>query len=384
MRAALVVDAVRSPVGARGGRLSGWHPADLAGRLLVALAARTGLDPVEVGDVVLGCAMPVGSQAFNIGRNAVLSAGWPVTVPGGTVDRQASSSLAAVAAAVAAVRSGAADLVVAGGVEVMSSTPHGATLVPGAMPFGPGVAERFRDAGGLVPGPVAAERLAAALGLDRAAIDQVAARSHERAAAAAPGGELVAVPARTFDRDRGEAVASGTDLVTDELPDRGDLAELRPAFDPEGTVTAGNSAPAADGAAVVLIASEDAAARLDRDPLARIRSSVLAGVDPLQMLDAAPATTKALVDAGVDALRLARAELAEPFAAVVVAWERAFGVDPARVNPDGGGIALGEPTGATGARLLATLVHGLTAGQLGVAATPGAGGVGAATVVERF
>lgn len=384
MRAALVVDAVRTPLGARGGRLAGWHPADLAGRLLVALAERTGLDPAEVDDVLLGCAMPVGSQGFNIGRNAVLAAGWPVSVPGGTIDRQAASSLAAVAAATAAVRSGAAELVVAGGVEVMSSTPLGATLVPGAMPFGPGVAERFRDAGGLVPGPVAAERLATALGLDRAALDAVAARSHERAAAAAPGLELVPVPARTFDRDKGEAVATGTDLAADERFDTGDLAELRPAFDPEGTVTAGNSAPAADGAAVVLVASEEAAARLTRTPLALLRSAVVSGVDPLHMLDAAPATAKALAAAGVEALRLARAEVAEPFAAVLVAWERAFGLDPALVNPAGGGIALGEPTGAVGARLLATLVHGLTTGQVGVAATPGVGGVGAAAVVERL
>lgn len=372
-----VVEAVRTPLAPRGGKLSGWHPADLAAGLLVALAERTGLDPEAVDDVVLGCAMPVGSQGFNVARNAVLAAGWPVTVPGGTLDRQGASGLAAVAAA-------RGDVVVAGGVEVMSTTPQGATLVPGATPFGPAMVERFRGEGGLVPAPAAAERLAAELGLGRADLDAVAVRSHARAAAAAPGPELVRTAVKVLDRDKGDVVATGTDLDADDRADPGDLAALRPAFDPGGSITAGNSAPAADGAAAFLLATDTGLARLGAEPLARIRSVAVRGVDPITMLDCAPATAAALARAGVDAAALARAEVAEPFASVLVAWQRAVPVDPARVNPEGGGIALGEPTGATGARLLATLVHGLRAGEAGVAAVPGIGGLGAAVVVERL
>jgi acetyl-CoA acetyltransferase family protein len=368
-----VLAALRTPVGARGGKLSGWHPADLAAHLLRALP----IDPAAVEDVVLGCAMPVGNQGFNLARNAVLAAGWPVSVPGGTVDRQGASGLAALGMA-------CGDVVVAGGVEVMSTTPQGATLVPGATPFGPGMAERFRDAGGLVPAPVAAERLAAELGLDRAALDDLARASHERAAGASPERHIVPTPVRVWDRDRGEVVASGTDLMADQRAAIADLPSLRPAHDPEGAITAGNAAPAADGAAVVLLGSEDAAGRLGVEPLARVLALAVRGVDPLTMLDAAPATMAALAQAGVAAGDLARAEVSEAYAPVPVAWARAVGVDPARVNPAGGGIALGEPTGAVGARLLVTLVQRLAPGEVGVAAVPGIGGVGAAVVVERF
>lgn len=384
MREVAVVDAVRTPIGARGGRLSGWHSADLAGEVLRALAERTGLDPASVDDVVLGCAMPVGSQGFNVARSAVLAAGWPDTVPAGTVDRQGVSSLAAVIDATRAVASGACEVVVAGGVEVMSTTPQGATLVPGAMPFGPAVAERYRDAGGLVPAGLAAEALAASLGLGRDELDAIAVRSHARAAT---GPEAVPIGSRVFDRDKGEVVRPGTTVTIDELPrpavTAAELADLRPAFDPEGVVTAGNSAPGGDGAAAVLLMTPEAAAALGRPPLALVRAGVLTGVDAVVMLTAAAhATTQVLAAGGILATDVDRFEVGEPFAAALAAYERALHLDPARVNVAGGGIAVGEPTGAGGARLVATLAHGL-GGRWGVAATVASGGLGGAVLLER-
>lgn len=382
MRAAVLVDAVRTPIGGRGGRLSGWHPADLAAEVLRALAERTGFDPAAVDDVVLGCAMPVGNQGFNLARSAVLAAGWPESVPAGTVDRQGISSLAAVIDAARAVASGACDLVIAGGVEVMSTTPQGATLVPGSMPFGPAVTERYRDAGGLIPAGVAAEALGASLGVDRATLDAVAQRSHARAAG---GAEVVPVGSRVLDRDKGEVVRSGTSVTADELPDPAitpaELAGARPAFVPDGTVTAANSAAIGDGAAAVLLMSEDAAARLGATPLAVVRAAAVVGSDPLVTFGGATLATERVL-AGLDG-EVDRVEVGEPFAAALLAYERATGLDPARVNPAGGGIALGEPTGAVGARLVATLAHGL-AGRFGVAAAGGLGGLGAAVLLERL
>jgi acetyl-CoA acyltransferase len=381
VRTAVILDAVRTPIGGRGGRLSGWHPADLAAELLRALAERSGLDPATVDDVVLGCAMPVGNQGFNLARSAVLAAGWPETVPAGTVDRQGVSSLAAVIDAVRAVASGACEVVVAGGVEVMSTTPHGATLVPGAVPFGPAVIERYRDAGGLVPAAAAAEALAASLGLGRLDLDAAALRSHAHATA---GPEVVAVASRVLDRDRGEVVRSGTLVAADELPRPGltpeELADARPAFLADGVVTAANSAAIGDGAAVVLVVSEAVATALGRSPLATVRGTALVGVDPLAVFGGAAAATARLL-AGLDGA-VDRIEVGEPFAAALLAYERAVEIDPALVNPGGGGIALGEATGAVGARLVATLAHGL-AGRFGVAAVDGLGGLGAAIVLER-
>lgn len=390
MRPAVIVEAVRTPIGARGGRLSGWHPVDLAAEVLRALVERSGIDPSDVDDVVLGCAVQVGNQALNVARSAVLSAGWPVAVPAGTVDRQGVSGLSAVVAAVHAVASGACDAVVAGGVEVMSTTPQGGTLVPGSVPFGPGMVERYRDDGGLVPAGVAAERLAESLGVDRAALDAVALRSHRRAAAAAPGLEVLPVASRVLDRDKGEVVRPGTSVTVDELPDgRLDadaLAAFKPAFTPDGAVTAANSAGIGDGAAAVLVVSEATAARLDRAPLALVRATAAVGIDPLAMLaGAVPATRQVLAGAGLNVANIDRFEVGEAFAPVVLAWERALEVDPSRVNVGGGGIAIGEPTGSLGARLLVTLVHELAraGGGMGIAATGGGGGLGAAVLVER-
>jgi acetyl-CoA acyltransferase len=366
MRPALLLDAARTSIGARDGVLSAWHPADLAAAVLGALAARTGIDPGVVDDVVLGCAMPVGNQGFNVARSAVLAAGWPERVPAGTIDRQGVSSLAAIAAAARAVASGACDIVVAGGVEVMSTTPPGATLVPGAQPFGPTMADRYRDRGGLIPPGVAAE----AFGIGRAELDAYALRSHVAAVAGAPDAGIV--PVGSVKRDE----LPRADLTADEL------AAARPAFTPDGTVTAVNSAAMADGAAAVVVVSEAVAAALAIEPLARIAAVAEVGVDPVAMLTGAvPATQQVLARAGIDVADVGRFEVGEPFAAVPLAWMAALGVEVERVNPAGGGIALGEPTGATGARLVVTLAHGL-GGRWGVATAVATGGLGSAVLLQ--
>jgi acetyl-CoA acetyltransferase family protein len=372
VRPTFVLDAVRTPIGGRGGSLASCHPADLVAHLLGALVERLGA--FDVDDVVLGCAMPVGNQGFNLARNAVLGAGWPETVPAGTIDRQGVSGFAAFATAVHAVASGAAELVVAGGVEHMSTTPAGATLVPGAQPFGPAMAARYRDRGGLLPPGVAAE----AFGLPRAALDAYAFRSHARAVAAAPDRSMVAT------------VLAGGGLRRDELPrsdlTEGELSEARPAFVADGAVTALNSGAMADGAAVLVVASERVVEALGRPPLARVAGIADVGVDPLATFAAAvPASRAVLQAAGVEPGALARVELAEPFAAVPLAFLGELAVDDACVNPAGGGIALGEPTGAVGARLLATLAHGLAdaGGRWGLAAGVATGGLGTAVLLER-
>jgi acetyl-CoA acyltransferase len=367
---AFVLDAVRTPLGRRGGSLASCHPADLVAHLLGALAPRLGATPID--DVVLGCAMPVGNQGFNVARNAVLGAGWPESVPAGTVDRQGVSAFAAFAAAVRAVTSGGAELVIAGGVEHMSTTPAGATLVPGAQPFGPSMTARYRERGGLLPPGVVAERL----GLPRLALDAYALRSHARAVAAAPDPSLV------------PTVLADGGLRDDELPcadlTEEQLAEARPAFVADGVVTALNSAAMADGAALVVVASERVAEALSLAPLARVAGVAEVGVDPMAGFGAAvPASRAVLAGAGVEPGELGRVELAETFAAVPLTFLRELaGLDEAILNPAGGGIALGEPTGAVGARLLATLAHGL-GGRWGLAAGVATGGLGAAVLLER-
>jgi acetyl-CoA acyltransferase len=318
----------------------------------------------------------------------VLAAGWPLRVPAGTADRQAVSSIAAIAAAANAVASGACEVAVAGGLELMSTTPQGATLVPGAMPFGPAASERFREAGGFVPAGLAAERLASSVGLDRAGLDAVALRSHQRAVGAGPRPEVVPVGARVLDREKGEVVHPGTTVTTDELP-RADvsieeLATYQPLFEPDGLITAANSAPAADGAAVVLLASEAAAERLGRDPLAILACAVLLGADPTAPHSGAGgAALQALAVAGCEVRDVQRLEFAEPFAAVVPVWEAAIGVEPGTANPAGGGVAVGEPTGAVGALLVAAVAHGIAgrSDAVGMAVVAG-NGLGGAVVLR--
>jgi len=393
-RTAVIVDAVRTAGGKRNGRLSGWHPVDLAGEVLSALTTRRDLDPAVLDDVIVGCATQIGDQALNIGRGAALAAGFPESIPGTSVDSQGGSSLQAIGFAAQGVVAGAYDVVIAAGVECMSTTPVGATLIPGSTPYGPRVMERYAPAGGLVPLGISAERVAERCGLTRDELDAFALRSHRLAALATAEGrfadEIVAVEARLRDRETGAVTVLAEALTVDEdirpglTPDA--LAALKPEFTPDGVVTAGNRAPVGDGAAAVLIADERAAARLGLPVRARLVAFAVAAVDPLLALTAPiPASAAALQRAGVGLSDCDVLEIDEGFAAAVLAWERDLGADPDRVNPNGGAIALGHPLGSSGARLMATLVHelGRRGGRYGLAAIDGAGGTASAAVIER-
>jgi len=389
---AVLVDVVRTAVGARFGSLSGWHPADLTASLLSSLVQRCDLDPALVDDVLVGCATQYGDQAANVARNAVLAAGWPDTVPAATVDRQCASSQAAVHLAAQGVLAGAYDVVVAAGVECMSTTPPGSTLTPGSRPYGPGVLERYADAGGLVPPGAAAELVAERWALSRADLDGYAATSHARAAAAAAAGrfdrEILALPARVRDRDSGQLLAPSVTVGADEMVGRdpGSLTELKPAFDPDGRVTAGNSAPAGDGAAAALIMSEECAARLGLAVRARFVAFAVAAADPLEAFTATiPATARVLERAKLGLEDVDVVEVNEAFAPAVLAWARDTGADLDRVNPNGGAIAIGHPLGCTGVRILATLVHELerTGGRVGLQTIAATGGLATALVIAR-
>ncbi len=397
MVAAVIVDAVRTPIGRRHGALVSWHPVDLIAHVLRALVDRTGVDPALLDDVVAGCVSQVGEQAFNLGRNAALAAGFPDTVAGVTVDRQCGSSQQAVHFAAQGVIAGAYDLVVAAGVEHMSRVPMGESVVAaGSLPFRHGAGDPFGTAlharyPGLVPQGVAAERLAERAGHTRDRLDAYARGSLQRASRAADAGRFarstVAVPYRV-------AAADGTEtrglLEHDELPraalSADDLAGFAPAYQPGGIVTAGNSAPVADGAAAVLVASEECAVRHDLPVLARFRSFAVAGSDPLEVFGATePATRRALERAKVPLDEVDVVEVHESFATAVVAWADTFGADPERTNVNGGAIALGHPLGASGARTLVDLVHELVRrdGRFGLQVMSEGGGTANALVLER-
>jgi acetyl-CoA acetyltransferase family protein len=393
---AVIVDVVRTPGGRRNGSLSGWHPADLAGEVLSTLVERNDLDPALVEDVIMGCVSQVGAQGLNVGRNAVLAAGFPESVPATTIDRQCGSSQQAAAFAAQAVMAGVHDIVIAAGVEVMSLVPMGATFGQGVgFPFGPRVEARYADAGGLIPQGLSAELIATQWGLTRTEIDEFSATSQQRAARARDEGrferEIHPVEARRRDKDTGEVVPADGMVRTDEGI-RDDttvetLARLKPAFDPEGVITAGNSSQITDGASAALIMSEAAAERLGLTPRARFHAFALAGVDPRIMLTGPiPATTKVLEKAGLSLDDIDLVEINEAFAPVVLAWERELHPDMERVNVNGGAIALGHPLGASGTRLLATLLCELerTDGRWGLQTMCEGGGLANATVIERL
>ncbi|HEY6533329.1 MAG TPA: thiolase family protein [Acidimicrobiales bacterium] len=396
MADAVIVDVVRTPCGRRDGALSGWHPADLAGEVLRTLVERNDLDPALVEDVIMGCVSQVGAQGVNIGRNAVLAAGFPESVPGTTVDRQCGSSQQAAAFAAQAVMAGVHDVVIAAGVEVMSLVPMGASFGLGVgSPFGPAVEARYADAGGLIPQGLSAELIAETWGLGRDDLDTFSALSHQRAAQARDEGrferEILPVAARRRDKETGE-VSRGDGLVRADEGIRDDttvdgLAALKPAFTPDGLVTAGNSSQISDGAAAVLITSEAAAERLGLTPRARFHAFALAGVDPRMMLTGPiPATDRVLDRAGLALDDIDLFEINEAFASVVLAWEREVRPDMGKVNVNGGAIALGHPLGASGARLLTTLVCELerTGGRWGLHTMCEGGGLANATIIERL
>ena len=352
MRDAVIVDAVRTPTGKRNGGLSGVHSADLSAHVLRALVERTGLDPAVVDDVVWGCVSQVGEQTFDIARTAVLSAGWPESVPGTTVDRQCGSSQQAVHFAAAGVLSGQYDVAVAGGVEVMSRTPMGSTFT--ASPLGADYVARY---GADFPNQgEGAEQIADSYGLSRTQLDEFALRSHERAAAARDEGRFDAqlAPVTTADGvvSADEGIRTGSTLEG--------LAGLKPAFRPDGKITAANSSQISDGAAALLVMTSEKAQSLGLTPMARIHTAVLAAVAPMPMLHAPmPATVKAFERSGLSVGDIGAYEVNEAFASVPLAWLADIGADDKTVNPNGGAIALGHPLGGSGARLMTTLVHHL-------------------------
>jgi acetyl-CoA C-acetyltransferase len=378
MPEAFIIDAVRTPVTRRGGSLASVHPADLGAHVITALLARTRADPAAVDDVVFGCVDTVGPQAGDIARTAWLAAGLPEAVPGVTVDRQCGSSQQAVHFAAQAVLSGTAGLVVAGGVQNMSMVPIAAAMSPPYNdPFSGSEGWRARYGAEEISQFRAADLIAAKWGIGRAEMERYALASHQRAARAIDGG--------AFDAE----IAPYRDITTDEGPRRDTTLEKMAALAPlreGGLITAALSSQISDGAAALLIASDDAVRRYGLRPRARITHLSARGDDPVLMLTAPiPATAHALKTAGLTLDDIDLVEINEAFASVVLAWQRETGADLARVNVSGGAIALGHPLGATGARLLTTLLHTLerTGGRRGLVTMCEGGGQANVTIVER-
>jgi acetyl-CoA acyltransferase len=352
MRDAVIVDAVRTPVGKRKGALSGVHPAALSALVLTALAERNSIDPAVVDDVVWGCVAQAGEQTMDIARNAVLSAGWPLSVPGTTVDRQCGSSQQSVHFAAAGLIAGQYDVVVAGGVESMSRVPMMA-VVGESNPFGPALDSRL---GGVAPNQgIGAETIAERWGLTRTQLDEFSLASHEKAAAAQDAGRFAG-------QIVGVTLDDGTVVTADEGIRRGgtleSLAKLKPAFKEDGMIHAGNSSQISDGSAALLMTTSEKAAELGLTPIARVHTAVLAADDPIVMLTAPlPATAKALAKSGLRIDEIGAFEVNEAFAPVPLAWLAEFGADAKALNANGGAIALGHPLGGSGARLMTTLVH---------------------------
>jgi acetyl-CoA acyltransferase len=385
---ALIVDAVRSPIGRKKGTLSSMRGDELAGQVLNALVERAGVDPGEVEDVQLGCVTQIGEQGWNVGRMVPLVAGWPETVSGTTVDRQCGSSMQANFNGAAAIWSGQLDLVVAAGIEMMSRVPMGSN--------GGDLSSALLDRWQIVPQGISAEVIADEWGITREELDSYSLESHRRAVAAIDDGkferEIVPIEVPGELRAAGAAVAA-TRFAVDETPRRHTSAEalaaLEPAFVPGGRVTAGNSSQICDGSAAVLIASEGAASRLRLEPRARFVSFGLSGVDPYRMLHGNPqACEKALARAGLTWDDISVIEVNEAFASVVLQFLRDARLEDrlADVNPNGGGISLGHPLGATGARVTATLVSELEGrdARYGIASMCIGFGMAIAGVVERL
>ena len=346
MRDAVIVEAVRTPVGKRNGGLSGVHSADASAHVLEALIARTGLDPALVDDVIWGCVMQIGEQTFDIARTALLSAGFPESVPGTTVDRQCGSSQQAVHFAAAGVISGQYDIAIAGGVEMMSRTPMGSTFT--ASPLGEKYVARYGD--DLPNQGLGAEIIADEWGLSRTQLDEYALQSHERAAAAQDSGAFDSQIAPLAGISQDEGIRRGGTLEG--------LAGLKTPFKEGGKISAGNSSQISDGAAALLITTSEYAAAHGLTPIARFHTGVVTGAAPMPMLTAPiPATQKLLAKSGVALAEIGAFEVNEAFASVPMAWLKEIGADDKLTNPLGGAIALGHPLGGSGARIMTTLVN---------------------------
>lgn len=386
-REAVIVGAVRTAIGRRNGRLKDWHPVDLMAEVLSALVQRTGVDAGLVEDVIVGCVSQVGEQSLNVGRNAALAAGFPESVPGTTVDRQCGSSQQAIHFAAQGVISGAYDVVIAGGVEAMTRVPMGSSYQQGpGAPFGSGMVQRYNN--GLVHQGISADLIAQKWELSRTQLDEFSLESHRRAARATAEGrfrsQIVPVEVKNEDGttsmfDQDEGIRSDTSMEK--------LASLKPAFKPDGHITAGNSSQISDGAAAVLIMERATAEQLGLKPRARFVAFSVAGDDPIFMLTAPiPATYKVLKKAGLTLDQIDLVEINEAFASVPLAWQRETGADMERVNVNGGAVAVGHPLGASGARLTTVLLHELerTGGRYGLQTICEGGGMANAMIIERI
>ena len=378
MRETVIVEAVRTPVGKRNGGLSSMHAADLSAIVLNELVERTGIDPDIIDDVIWGCVSQVGDQSSNIGRYAVLAAGWPESIPGTTINRACGSSQQALEFAVQAVMSGQQDVVVAGGVEVMSRVPLGSARATG-QPYGPKVLERY--SGFSFNQGLSAEMIAKQWGFSRTRLDEYSALSHERAAAAQDNGAFTDQIVPVFVDDT--AVAADEGIRRGTTVEK--LAGLKPAFDDAGVIHAGNSSQISDGAAALLVMTSQMAVELGLTPLVRYRAGAVTGADPVLMLTGPiPATDKVLKKSGVSIGEIGAFEVNEAFAPVPLAWLDETGADPNLLNPLGGAIALGHPLGASGAVLMTRLAYHMRDNgiRFGLQTMCEGGGTANATLVE--
>ncbi len=388
MATAVIVDAVRTPLGKRNGKLKDWHPVDLAAETLKTLVQRNNFDPALIEDVIMGCVMQVGEQSLNVARNAVLAAGLPETIPGTTVDRQCGSSQQAAHFAAQGVIAGAYDVVIASGVEIMTRVPMGSAVADGkyGFPFGPQLSARYAPVGGLVPQGVSAEMIADKWNISRDDMDRFGLRSQTLAQQATKEGrfEREILPVSDFE---GKLMTTDEGLRETTMETLGNLKPSFRSVEEGGRVTAGNSSQITDGAASLLIMSEEKAKQLGLKPRARFVNFSLAGDDPRYMLTAPiPATQKVLERAGLKISDMDVIEINEAFASVVLAWEKELHPNMDIVNPNGGAIALGHPLGCSGARLMTTLLHELerTGGRYGLQTMCEGGGMANATIIERL
>ncbi|QBD79242.1 thiolase family protein [Ktedonosporobacter rubrisoli] len=385
-REAVIVEAIRTPIGRRNGRLKDWHPVDLMAYVLEDLLKRSKIDPALIDDVIVGCVSQAGEQSLNLARNAVLAAGFPESVPGTTVDRQCGSSQQAIHFAAQGVLSGAYDIVIAGGVESMTRVPMGSNAQGPGAPFGPRMQERYEHK--LIPQGLSAELIAKKWELSRDRLDAFSLESHRRAAKATAEGyfasQIVPVPVTNEDGtstlfEHDEGIRPDTSLEK--------LASLKPSFRPDGLITAGSSSQISDGAAATLIMERATALRLGLKPRARFSAFAVAGDDPIYMLTAPiPATHKVLAKAGLSLAQMDLIEINEAFASVVLAWQHETGADLQKVNVNGGAIAIGHPLGASGARITAMLLHELErrGARYGLQTMCEGGGLANAMIIERL
>ncbi len=384
MREAVIVEAVRTPIGRRNGKLKDIHPVVLGSLVLQEIIKRSGIAPEQVDDVVFGCVTQVGEQSLNIARSVWLTAGFPFTTPGTTVDRQCGSSQQAIHFAANLIQSGVCDITIAGGVESMSRVPMGSNAVSPGTPFPPELMELYD----LVPQGISAELIARKYGVSRRQMDEFGVRSHQLAAKATEEGRFTSqlLPIEVSLNGNGQH-----DMFTKDEGIRPNASyeatsALQPAFNPEHSITAGNSSQISDGAAAVLLMSLDKAKQLGLKPRARIRAQAVVGTDPVLMLEGPiPGTAAVLKRAGLDLKSIDLFEVNEAFASVVLAWQKETGADMNKTNVNGGAIAVGHPLGASGAILMNRLLYELERRDLryGLETMCCGGGIGTATIIDR-